>query len=498
MTLTRADNQSAAPKANRRKLTNTDLDRLLRTKPNRQLIVWDEKETGLHVLVSPGPKHRKQATVTLRVCYYMRDEPGVPKYLKIGRYPDETITRVETSDGKETEVTYPCSDLDAMRNYARDIRNAAAKGHNPRQDSESTRQQGSSFKAVVKRYLARPQQKTQRSLSEVERIFERYVLPEWGDRQVESIEKSDVADLLSKIAERKTKGPSGEIIGTFSVARATRVQLSSFFNWYIEDHASQRFRSPIVKSNSKRWAQPQGRDRVLADDEIRALWRATGKMGAYGAVVRSALLTAQRFHKVSTMLKADLMDQVKVPGRRVDGNWIKEFEVADVWDPTRNDDPSNKGVSLVPLSPLAREVIDSAPDVDGENSQGLVFTLKGEGPLRGWSKFKNQLDKAMLEEMMTEAKKEGRDPNRIQLKPWQHRDLRRTARTLMSRSEISNDIAELCLGHAKKSVEKTYDKHDYLDRKQVAFKRLSDHIQMIVYGPATDEGNIVQLHAERA
>jgi integrase len=331
----------------------------------------------------------------------------------------------------------------------------------------------------------------------VERIFERYVLPEWGDRQVESIEKSDVADLLSKIAERKIKGPSGEIIGTFSVARATCVQLSSFFNWYIEDHASRRFRSPIVKSKSKRWAQPQGRERVLDDDEIRALWRATGKMAVYGAVVRSALLTAQRFHKVSTMLKADLTDQVKVPRRRVDGHWIKEFEVADVfWDPTRNDDPLNKGVSLVPLSPLAREVIDSASDVNGENSQGLVFSLKGEGPLRGWSKFKNQLDKAMLEEMRTEAKKEGRDPNKIQLKPWQHRDLRRTARTLMSRSEVSNDIAELCLGHA--GVEKTCDKHDYLDRKQVAFKRLSDHIQMIVYGPATDEGKIVQLHGERA
>src|SRR5262245_58719395 len=139
MSLPHPDKQSAAPKANRKRLTNGDLDKLLRTKPDRQHVIWDEKETGLHVLVSPGPKHRKQATVTLRVCYYMRDQPGVPKYLKIGRYPDETITRVETSDGKETE-TFPCSDLDAVRNYARDIRNAAAKGQNPRHDPKSTRE----------------------------------------------------------------------------------------------------------------------------------------------------------------------------------------------------------------------------------------------------------------------------------------------------------------------------------------------------------------------
>jgi len=97
------------------------------------------------------------------------------------------------------------------------------------------------------------------------------VLPEWGDKQVESIEKSDVAVLLTKIAEKKIKGPKGKMIGTFKVARTVRVQLSTFYNWYVEDHGSERFRSPIVKSQS--WSQPSGRERVLEDDEIRAIWR---------------------------------------------------------------------------------------------------------------------------------------------------------------------------------------------------------------------------------
>jgi integrase len=270
------------------------------------------------------------------------------------------------------------------------------------------------------------------------------------------------------------------MFGTFNVARATRVQLSAFYNWYVEGSRNQKFRSPIVKS--KNWKQPQGRERVLEDDEIRALWRAAADQGVYGAVVRTALLTMQRFHKVSTMLRDDLKDRVKVPDRKINGEWIKEFEVRDVWDPTRNDDPRNKGVSLVPLSPLAREIIDSAPDVDAENAKGFVFTLTGKGPLNSWSKSKRQLDKAMLAELKSQAKKEGRDPNRVQWKSWQHRDLRRTARTLMARSEVPSDIAELCMGHVKKSVERTYDKHDYLDRKQVAFKRLADHVDMLVHG----------------
>jgi hypothetical protein len=393
--------RSPAVGPNKHKLTTAYLDDLLRTRPHRQYVVWDTKETGLHVLVSPGSKHKKQATVTLRTCYYLPDRPGVPKYLKLGRYPDDTLAHVVTVNGKDQEFRYRCSDLDNIRNIAREMRNKASKGEDPRR----LRTSESNFRAVVHRYLTRPQEAEQRSLLEVERIFERYVLPEWGDRQIEHIEKSDVADLLSKIAEGKIKGPNGQMIGTFNVARTTRVQLSAFFNWYVEDRGSPRFRSPIVKSMSKRWVQPLGRERVLDDDEIRALWRATSDLGVYGAVVRCALLTAQRFHKVSAMLKADLKDRIKVPGRRVDGNWIKEFEVIDVWDPTRDDDPSNKGVSLVPLSPLAREVIDSVPEVDGENSQALLFTLKGEGPLKGWSKFKKQLDKAMLAHLSRFAEK---------------------------------------------------------------------------------------------
>jgi integrase len=94
------------------------------------------------------------------------------------------------------------------------------------------------------------------------------------------------------------------MFGTFNVARATRVQLSAFYNWYVDGSRNQKFRSPIVKS--KNWKQPQGRERVLEDDEIRALWRAAADQGVYGAVVRTALLTMQRFHKVSTMLRDDL------------------------------------------------------------------------------------------------------------------------------------------------------------------------------------------------
>ncbi|MGN6411010.1 MAG: hypothetical protein ACTHK9_06055, partial [Nitrobacter sp.] len=80
--------QSTRKEPKREKLTTALLDRLRNTRPRQQYIVWDTVEKGFHVLISPGPKHEKRATVTLRVAYYLKDKPGVPKYLKLGRYPD--------------------------------------------------------------------------------------------------------------------------------------------------------------------------------------------------------------------------------------------------------------------------------------------------------------------------------------------------------------------------------------------------------------------------
>jgi integrase len=464
----------------RERLTTAVLDNLLRTRPHKPCLIWDNKETGFHVLVNRGPKHRKQATVTFRVVYYLKDQPGRPHSMRLGRYLDEKPhIRIELNEeGHEQEVSYSCCNPEDMRKVARKIRDQAKGGT----DLRKLRVTGRNFDDLIKRYLNRPQPQVQRTLNETQRIFNTYVLPEWGTKNVESIDKEHVAELLNKIAAGEIKHPdTGQMIGTFAVARATRVQLGAFYNWYVEELGSKRFRSPIVKS--KRWPQGQGRERVLKGDEIRALWRATAEMGIYGAVVRTALLTGQRFRKVGHMQKADFRERVKVEAGEVDGVFVPEVVIYDVWDARKKDDPVNKSVSPVPLSPLAREVINSVPKVDGDNPPGFVFTVTGKRPITDLSKGKDTLDKLMLRELRQLAVERGEAPERVQLEPWQHRDLRRTARTLMSRAGVNNDIAELCLAHKLGTVRHIYDRHDYLREKQIAFKRLADHVDMIVKPP---------------
>src|SRR5262249_39907112 len=70
-------------------------------------------------------------------------------------------------------------------------------------------------------------------------------------------------------------------------------------------------------------------------------------------------------------------------------------------------------------------------------------------------------------------------------------DLRRTARTLMSRAGVDPDHAERCLAHAMPTIRGTYDLWAYRDEKAQAFTALASLIDRIVH----PQDNIVPLRA---
>jgi integrase len=62
---------------------------------------------------------------------------------------------------------------------------------------------------------------------------------------------------------------------------------------------------------------------------------------------------------------------------------------------------------------------------------------------------------------------------------WTLHDLRRTARSLMSRAGVNKDIGERCLAHAIGGVSGVYDRHAYLEEKKAAFEALAALIERI-------------------
>src|SRR5262249_32277838 len=110
-----------------------------------------------------------------------------------------------------------------------------------------------------------------------------------------------------------------------------------------------------------------------------------------------------------------------------------------------------------PLSGAAQNVIGSLQKLGR-----YVFTYDGTTSIANLSNPKALLDEA------------------CGVKDWTLHDLRRTARSLLSRAGIASDIAERCLGHVMPGVRGVYDRHEYHEEKKLAFEALATQIARIV------------------
>ena len=120
-----------------------------------------------------------------------------------------------------------------------------------------------------------------------------------------------------------------------------------------------------------------------------------------------------------------------------------------------------------PLSRAAREIIEALP-----KRGSFVFTTDGTTPISGFTKFKVAFDRASGTQGYT------------------LHDLRRTARSLMSRAGVPSDHAERCLGHVIGGVRGVYDRHEYHREKARAFEMLAGEIERIVGG---DSAKVVTM-----
>jgi integrase len=76
---------------------------------------------------------------------------------------------------------------------------------------------------------------------------------------------------------------------------------------------------------------------------------------------------------------------------------------------------------------------------------------------------------------------------------WRLHDLRRTARSLLSRAGVAPDVGERCVAHAITGIRSVYDHHDFRDEKADAFERLASLVDRIINPPPA---NVVTLRRE--
>jgi integrase len=122
-----------------------------------------------------------------------------------------------------------------------------------------------------------------------------------------------------------------------------------------------------------------------------------------------------------------------------------------------------------PLSRAVLAIFDGLPHIDG---CPYPFTSNGITPINSFSDPKRLLDK------------------RSDVTGWRLHDLRRTARSLLSRADVHSDIAEKCLGHSRGDIIERYDQHKYIAEMQRAFEKLAALVETIINPP---EGAVIPM-----
>ena len=294
-----------------------------------------------------------------------------------------------------------------------------------------------SFQAVAERWLKCVVAKNKlRSQPEIERRLKRDIYPTWARRSFTDLRRSDIRLLLDYVEDEHGARMADVVLGV----------VSRICNWFAAGNDD--YTSPIVRGMARDTAEP--RDRILNDTELRSVWCACEGAARFGAFVQLLLTTAQRAAHWRTC--------VGRPRRR--RRHIAEEERA-----------KGTGGDLK-LPPLALSVLHGIPRLA---SSPYVFADRSGKPTTNFNDPKMKLDK------------------RSGVRDWVLHDLRRTARSLMSRAGVQSEHAEKCLGHAIAGVKGVYDRHSYFDQKRIALEKLASLIEQIVYAPVG--GNIVPLRA---
>jgi integrase len=328
---------------------------------------------------------------------------------------------------KYTLGSYPAIDLATARARGTKALRAAAENRDPA--GERQEQRANSVAEVVARFLAQHGQHRYRprTFVETERLLQQNLVARWGNQPLANITRRQLRDMLDQLVANDTPMLANRV---HSVTR-------KLFGWAVEHEIIAV--SPLA--GLKAPAEEKSRDRILTDQELRAVWQAAGQLGVYGSLVRLLILTGQRRGEISGLTWAEIdLDKrlISLPRERVKNDRAHE----------------------VPLSQQAVALIEALP----RNSEQYALSLRG-GLMNGFGKLKNRLDKA------------------CGVADWTLHDLRRTAATGMARLGVSLPVVEKVLNHTSGSfagIVGIYQRHDFAGEKRRALDLWSSHIATIV------------------
>jgi integrase len=430
-----------------KRLTPLTVRKLRASKVRRE--IPDAAMPGLHLVIQP----------TGRRVWALRLRRPDGRSAKVTLGPVD-ITNREVIDG--SPVVGQLLTLAAARQLAAALHRERAMGRDVAAEAVTTKRRArgeraaaaaGTFGRAVVDYVAstrknlRRWQRSARMLGVDEdlRLIPGGLAERWGTRSTSEVTSHDVYFLVDEVRHRGVPGLERRSAGsTDGQARVMHAMLSAAFSWFVQNRRCER--------NPCTGVQPpeagRERDRVLSDDELVKLWRATEQIGGnFGSIFRILTLTGCRLNEIAQMRWAELSDDfatLKLPAERV----------------------KNKTPHDVPLSPMARGVIAAVPRISGSD---FVFTSRSGRPVSAFSKAKAAVDALM-----------GAD-----VPPWRTHDVRRTVATGLQRLGVPLAVTEKVLNHEGESfagIVRVYQKYEYAAEKRAALERGAAHVEGLVSG----------------
>lgn len=377
---------------------------------------WDRGLPGFYVLVSPPSVRYPEGVRSFGVWYRLRRKG---KRVSLGRHPVVTLAEAR---GRARQI------LVAAKVYRRDKAPGPAAPAN--------------LAELLETWIeATTSEKTGSTIQQYNWMLESTVRPSPASAlPLDDLRREDLRQLVAPALARAP-----------SVALHVRTMIKAAFAWALREDVLDR--DPSVG-----WRPPahaESRERVLHDDEVVTLWKATEAergRGRYGvqraALARLLLLLAQRSGETAAMRWQDLDQRGKV--------WLIPGEF-------RKGKRGKRRAHAVPLSDQVLAELELLRPVTGDDERVMPWA---DAHHRHWVRPLKHRAAALGLAVR-----------------WTPHDLRRTAATGMARLGTSRSVIALILGHEMHeggAVSGVYDRYDRMPERAAALGAWAAHVERLV------------------
>lgn len=353
-----------------------------------------------------------------------------------------TAVYTRESDGAKQRVTlgkFPAMPLEKARARALATMAAVGDGKDPA-GSKRARREAMTVRELGELFMEKYSKRNKRSWAEDQRHLNIDIYPFIGGMRALTVKRRDILDIIDAKADA----------GHLAASRHVLAVLRKMFGWAVgEGYLGDDVTSPCAG------VRPRGkvvsRDRVLSDDEVKAIWNALPEAGlslTMADIIRLLFLTGQRSGEVCGMRRSEIdLDEAlwTLPRERV----------------------KNDQAHTVPLSATAMGIIKARLAKIDEERDAPLFSKIGD-PIES-----NAVSQAVRKKLQ------------LLEKQWTPHDARRTVATGMAKLKIAPHEIEATLNHKsgfKGGVAGTYNLHEYDDEKRKALGRWEKHLAGVIAG----------------